>query len=162
MKRLIAIAALSAGLASGPVLADRGDSESRFTIGFSVGDTVADNYYSGKRSRWQSPRYRDRDRSWGHRESRVLPINGTFAARTTSNVRAGPGTRFHVTDRLHRHERVQVVGRVQGRNWYMIRNHGRSGFVYAPLLRPAHNNYRGSYDYRRDDDRWRHRKGWYQ
>lgn len=159
MKRLLTIIVLSTGLAAGPALADQGSSETRFSIGFSVADTVAHNYDRGKRSHWNQPRHRDHRESWEYRESRLHLINEIFVAKTTSNVRAGPGTGFYVTDTLHRHERVRVVGRVKGRNWYMVRIDGRRGFVYAPLLRPADFGYRGYRGYRHNDS-WRDAGGY--
>lgn len=77
----------------------------------------------------------------GGQRSRIDPIHETFVATCTSNVRAGPSTRYHVVGQLHNRERVRVVGKVRGRNWYLVRNDHREGFVYAPLLRPAQYGY---------------------
>ena len=54
------------------------------------------------------------------------------------NVRGGPGTDFVVVGSLNSGEVVDVIGKVQSSNWYMIGEGGAaSGFVYAPLLKPS-------------------------
>lgn len=119
--------------------------------GFLLGKNVAHNY---RGSRYQSPKhssYRSHGRSrssYGHNKTRLNRINETFVARTTTNVRAGPGTRYAITDRLHRREPVHVVGKVNHRNWYMIKSRGQRGFVYAPLLTRPHYGHR-DYSYNR-------------
>lgn len=138
--------------------------------GYVVGRNVAHNYQGGyqgggyqrgghQRGRYKSDRHRSSKRSHYRKDERryesrarhkprIRPVRELYVAKTTSNVRSGPSTRFRVVDQLRDHERVRVVGKVQGRNWYMVRaRHGR-GFVYAPLLRPAHGGY-GHYE--RDD-----------
>lgn len=80
----------------------------------------------------------------------IRPIHATFVARCTSNVRAGPSTRYHIVGQLQEYERVRVVGKVRGRNWYQVRSGHRTGYVYAPLLRPT--GY-GGYEQRAG---WRH------
>jgi hypothetical protein len=118
--------------------------------GFVLGQNVAHNSRGGYSNPNRHSSRRDYDRRHkprGHHKSRLDPINATFMATATSNVRAGPGTRYSVTDRLYRHQRVRVIGKVQHRNWYMVENHGRRGFVYAPLLKRPHHGYRGSRGY---------------
>ncbi|HSH41929.1 MAG TPA: SH3 domain-containing protein [Arenicellales bacterium] len=73
----------------------------------------------------------------------VRPIDAAYVAECTSNVRSGPGTRYRVIDQLYEHERVRVTGKVRGRDWYQVRIGHRTGYVYAPLLRPAHYAYSG-------------------
>lgn len=154
MKRLVTIVVLSTGLIAGPAAADHEDNNllTKENIGgavgrFPLGEKVAHNYYGGKhRSGYRHYRHGHVSRTY---QPSVYPMKEILVARTTSNVRAGPGTRFAVTGRLYRHERVFVVGKVKHRNWYMIRDHGRHGFVYAPLLT---RHYRGHGDYYRHDD----------
>lgn len=65
-------------------------------------------------------------------------INGYYRANSNLNVRGGPGTDYEILHGLSRGEQVPVIGKVQGRDWYMIAEGGEgSGFVYAPLLSPA-------------------------
>lgn len=71
----------------------------------------------------------------------IHPIHATYVAKCTSNVRSGPGTRYHVVDQLYEHERVRVVGKVEGRNWYQVKTGYGTGYVYAPLLRPTRYGY---------------------
>lgn len=137
--------------------------------GYVLGRDIAHNYggrrhYSKKRHRYRDydkPRYRTHDRRKSYKR-RIRPIHETYVARTTSNVRSGPGTRFRVVDRVHDRERVRVIGKVRHRNWYMVRTGHRRGFVYAPLLRPARYGHRWDRDrydrHDRDDrrNRWRH------
>lgn len=79
----------------------------------------------------------------GGRDFAVHPIHATYVAKCTSNVRSGPSTGYRVIDQLRDHERVHVVGKVEGRNWYKVRVGHRHGYVYAPLLRPGHYAYGG-------------------
>lgn len=189
MKRTMIILVLSAGLAAGPVMADHtpglltkenvggaigatvggllgaqiGDGDGRLAAtavgavgGYIVGRDVGHNYYGGRRHYGAGKTY---GRTHGSHRPRLRPIYETYVAKCTSNVRAGPSTRFRIVDRLHNRERVRVIGKVRGRNWYMVRTHHGRGFVYAPLLRPTHYGHRGH----RDGD-WRNRDrhgGWY-
>ncbi len=67
-------------------------------------------------------------------------IDGFYLADTKSNVRGGPGTDYLVVDQLHQGEQVAVIGKVIGKDWYMIAENGiGTGFVYAPLLSPLPN-----------------------
>lgn len=68
----------------------------------------------------------------------IDPINGQYLANCITNVRAGPGTRYHVIDQVRTRELVTVIGKVQGRDWYQVRVGARIGYVYAPLLEPAY------------------------
>lgn len=174
MKRFAMILVLSTGLAAAPAMAGKrddgvsvggaigatvgaflgskvGDGKGRLVTtaagavgGYIIGENVAHNGY-GRHGGWH-----------GHhrygQKMRIYPIREPYYATTTSNVRAGPSTRFGITGRLYRHERVEVVGKVGGRDWYLIHDHGRRGFVYAPLLRPTrYERHRGW-----DHDRWDH------
>jgi len=67
-------------------------------------------------------------------------IGATYKSASDINVRGGPGTDYKVTSSLKKDEATQVVGKVQGKNWYMISEGGAaSGFVFADLLSPAPN-----------------------
>ncbi|MGA8261879.1 MAG: glycine zipper 2TM domain-containing protein [Arenicellales bacterium] len=171
MKRIATILILSAGLATAPAMAGQrqdidgaigatvgalvgsqiGHGKARLATtavgavgGFIIGQNVARNGRGYDRDRDYR---REEHRYYGHYRHRLEPVHEILVARTTSNVRAGPGTWFGITDTIYRHEPVRVVAKVEGRDWLMIDQHGRRGFVYAPLLRPR---------YDRDDDHWRH------
>jgi len=177
-----AIGAAVGGLAGNKIV--DGDGQSAATAagavgGFLLGKNIAHNYggskrWSGGRSDHRGRRdhreWRDHSGRRDHRERRdysnrrLNSIQETFVAKTPSNVRAGPSTRYSITDRLYKRERVHVIGKVPHRNWFMIRSDGRRGFVYAPLLRRAHHGY-GNYSYRDDHRRkdYRHDRrshGW--
>lgn len=65
-------------------------------------------------------------------------VNAYYTADANINVRGGPGTDYVILRRLARGERVPVVGKVAGADWYLIAEDGQgSGFVYAPLLAPS-------------------------
>lgn len=65
-------------------------------------------------------------------------IGETYVADSSSNIRGGPSTEYRSVDSLAAGQHVQVVGKVQGRNWYLISEDGAaSGFVATRLLRPA-------------------------
>jgi len=157
-----AIGAAVGGLAGNKIV--EGDGQSAATAagavgGWLLGKNIAHNYRGGRHRSYGRNHYRDsrRDYRRDHRRIPLHPIRDTFVAKTTSNVRSGPGTRFSITDRLHRWEHVHVVGKVKRRNWFMVRKHGRRGFVYAPLLRPARHGYRGRSA--RDEYRDHYRRG---
>lgn len=77
----------------------------------------------------------------------IHAIDQPFRARVNSHVRSGPAPGYQSLDVLRRGERVHVVGRVSGTDWFMVSRRGRvAGYVYAPLLDPDN---RHSY-YRRD------------
>ena len=62
-------------------------------------------------------------------------INAYYTASSNVNVRGGPGTDYGILHGLKRGERVPVLGKVVGHDWYMIAEGGEgSGFVYAPLF----------------------------
>ena len=68
----------------------------------------------------------------------VHPIDEKYLAKCTSNVRAGPSTRYHVIDQVRTRELVTVIGKVRGRNWYKVRVGYGIGYIHAPLLEPAY------------------------
>ena len=179
MKRFATILVLSAAIAASPAMA--GDRENiggaiGATVGAFVGSNVGhgtarlattaagavggfiigQNIAHNDRDRYERTHtYHDpRRRSYGH-AIEIRPINRIFEARTTSNVRTGPSTRYGITDRLYRRQHVKVIGKVEGRNWFVVETRHRRGFVYAPLLRPDH-DWRP--DNRRDDHDWDNRR----
>lgn len=65
-------------------------------------------------------------------------IGATYVTSTSSNVRGGPGTDYRSVASLSSGQRVQVVGKVQGSDWYLISEDGAAnGFVSTRLLTPA-------------------------
>lgn len=171
-----AIGAAIGGLAGNKIVKGKGQpaaTAAGAVGGFLLGKNIAHNY---RGNTYAEPAYtteyrpaayyqppRSYERTSGYKQHRgccdqgngyqhgVRPIHETYVARCTSNVRAGPGTQYHVIDQLHDWERVYVVGKVKGRNWYEVRVGHRHGYVYAPLLRPSH--------YAHSDGR--ERAGWY-
>lgn len=75
-----------------------------------------------------------RNRPW---ETPALSYeNAWYRVQRNSNVRSGPGTDYAVMDTLRRGERVAVVGRVKGQDWYMVADGGLgSGYVHGSLLK---------------------------
>jgi outer membrane lipoprotein SlyB len=186
MKRFAAVIVLSTSLAAVPAMADHnGALDVGGVIGAAVGGYLGSKVGHGtgraaataagavggylvgeKISHDQRGRAASHGKYYGHQqatyqhrgyhETRVHPIRETYVARSDSNVRAGPGTRYPVVGGLHRHERVRVIGQVEGSNWYMVDNGGHRAFVYAPLLEPrghyrrgnndSHSGYSGYYD----------------
>jgi len=166
-----AIGAALGGLAGNKIVEGKGQpaaTAAGAVGGFLIGKNIAHNY--------DGPRYSDPGpavsyrRTSGYRPSKsyrsgnsyeprgccgydsgpeygVRPIHETFVATCTSNVRAGPSTRYHVIDQVYERERVRVIGKVRGRNWFKVRVGHRTGFIYAPLLRPAHYGYSGGSDW---------------
>lgn len=65
-------------------------------------------------------------------------IGATYMASSGSNVRGGPGTDYRSVGSLSSGQRVQVVGQVQGSDWYLISEDGAAnGFVSTRLLSPV-------------------------
>lgn len=65
-------------------------------------------------------------------------VGGSFVVQTDANVRGGPGTDYKAVGSLKKGQTVEVVGQVQGKDWYMISQGGvASGFVSTSLLQPA-------------------------
>lgn len=69
-------------------------------------------------------------------------VGEKYRSLATGNVRGGPGTDYQVVDKIASGETVDVVGKVDGKPWYMIGDGGvGTGFVHADLLtatgRPA-------------------------
>lgn len=65
-------------------------------------------------------------------------IGATYIANSGSNVRGGPGTDYRSVGSLSSGQRVQVIGQVQGNDWYLISEDGAAnGFVSTRLLLPA-------------------------
>ncbi|MEM9289073.1 MAG: SH3 domain-containing protein [Pseudomonadota bacterium] len=65
-------------------------------------------------------------------------IGENYRAKTSTNVRGGPGTDYAVVGRLNSGDVVNVVGKVSGDEWYMISQGGvGTGYVFLELLEPA-------------------------
>lgn len=65
-------------------------------------------------------------------------VGGTYLVASDANLRGGPGTDYKTVGSLKQGQRVEVVGKVQGKDWYMISQGGvASGFVATSLLQPA-------------------------
>lgn len=62
-------------------------------------------------------------------------VQSNFEARSTANVRGGPGTDYKTVGQLQGGDVRKVVGRVKGRQWLLIEEGGAgAGYVYASLL----------------------------
>ena len=58
-----------------------------------------------------------------------------------SNVRGGPSTDYVIVDRLTAGSTVDVLGKVEGRNWYILAEDGAaSGFIHENLVRLVENS----------------------
>lgn len=113
--------------------------------------------YSNKDSSWKNPdsgvaaNVRVKDVSTTTRQSQVRVLKdsidhvppldldgGIYRVRKTANMRGGPSTDYKVVDSLPAGSEVDVIGKVQGKNWYMLSESGvGKGFVYANLLAPT-------------------------
>lgn len=64
-------------------------------------------------------------------------IGAPYRAKRSATVRGGPGTDYKALQSLEAGQTVDVVGKVQASNWYMIGEGGAaSGFVATSLLQP--------------------------
>jgi surface antigen len=64
-------------------------------------------------------------------------IGMPYQAKGSTNVRGGPGTDYKVVGALHQGQAIPVVGKVKGRDWFMVGEGGAgSGFVSTSLLEP--------------------------
>ncbi len=68
-------------------------------------------------------------------------IGEPYKTKSISNLRGGPGTDYVEVGQLASGKVVNVVGKVKTKNWYLISHNDGigSGFIYAPLLKPAEN-----------------------
>lgn len=65
-------------------------------------------------------------------------IGSSYRATASSNVRGGPSTEYRSVGSLAAGQSVHVVGKVEGRDWYLIAEEGAAdGFVATRLLTPA-------------------------
>ncbi len=68
----------------------------------------------------------------------VIPKTGTYAITADANVRKGPGTKNKIIGSLKRGERVQIIGQVEGKDWYAVQKGGEIlGFVYSKIMMPV-------------------------
>ncbi|MBO6541624.1 MAG: SH3 domain-containing protein [Alphaproteobacteria bacterium] len=62
-------------------------------------------------------------------------IGETYVAKSTSNVRAGASTDYPIVNSVSAGQSVDVVGKVNGANWYLIsRDRVTVGYVHGDLL----------------------------
>lgn len=65
-------------------------------------------------------------------------IGETYKASNKANLRGGPGTDYEIVGALTSGQVTTVVGKVKTKEWYLLSDSGvGSGFVYAPLMKPA-------------------------
>ncbi len=65
----------------------------------------------------------------------VVEMDETYYAVKHSNLRSGPGTEFNRVGRLSPGDKIEVTGKVAGKNWYRIAmRNGKEAFVFASLL----------------------------
>jgi surface antigen len=65
-------------------------------------------------------------------------IGRTYVTTAEANVRGGPGTNYKVTSALQPGQTVNVVGKVQGKDWFMVSQADVIiGYVSTTLLTPA-------------------------
>jgi surface antigen len=119
-----------------------------------IAHTTQDALETGESQTWSNPdtgvytKVSVKEASTGTVSSRLKPkleeappvelVNEYYTADANINVRGGPGTDYVVLHRLARGERVPVVGRVLGTDWYMLAAAGEgAGYIYAPLVSRA-------------------------
>jgi len=77
------------------------------------------------------------------RVSEVPPldvIGKTYKANKQANLRGGPGTDYVKVGSLAADEKINVVGKVKEKDWFLISQSGvGSGFIFASLVSPAPN-----------------------
>jgi len=62
-------------------------------------------------------------------------IGEKYRAKVTSNVRQSPTTESKIVDGLQKEELFTAVGKVQGKNWYLVgKNNVAIGYVYGNLV----------------------------
>lgn len=65
-------------------------------------------------------------------------IGETYIAKSGARVRPSPDTTRDAVDFLPKGSKIDVIGKVSGRDWYMLARNGKSiGYTYAPLLKPS-------------------------
>ncbi len=65
-------------------------------------------------------------------------IGENYEATTASNMRGGPSTNYKKVGGVLEGEQLTVVGKVKGKNWYLVSHGGvGTGFIFANLLRPS-------------------------
>jgi len=65
-------------------------------------------------------------------------IGERYVSTSNMNVRGGPGTNYAVVGKLSKGQSVEVVGKVEGRDWYLLSQDGvGQGYGYAKLLQPT-------------------------
>ncbi len=116
--------------------------------GFVVGGKVGRDWRSKKHHHYHgSSKHVQSKSNRGYLEPvQAMPdlehIDATYLANRTSNVRGGPSTKYKIVEGLQPGERVQVLGRVVEKNWFMIaQNDIIQGFVHMSLLDPAAEQY---------------------
>ena len=64
-------------------------------------------------------------------------IGAPYRTKRSATVRGGPGTDYAASESLTAGQTVEVIGKVQARDWYMVGQGGAgSGFVATALLEP--------------------------
>lgn len=68
----------------------------------------------------------------------IQVIGASYVTTAEANVRGGPGTNYKVVTALAPGQTVNVVGKVQGKDWYMVsQSDVIIGYVSTSLLAPA-------------------------
>ena len=73
---------------------------------------------------------------------KIVEINGLGFVTSNTNLRSGAGTNFKVILTLPKGTEIEVLGKVEGRNWYMVKLTSQSspekinirGYVKGSLL----------------------------
>jgi hypothetical protein len=67
----------------------------------------------------------------------IEPMDATYVAMQSANLRAEPSTDAKVLARLKEDEIVAVTGKVKGKDWLRVETGDADGYVSAPLLHAA-------------------------
>ena len=69
--------------------------------------------------------------------ARITTIDESYTARSNAKVRKAPDTSSRRITCLQKGSRIQVTGKVKGKNWYAVERGGKHlGYVHADLLEP--------------------------
>lgn len=65
-------------------------------------------------------------------------VNAPYRATANTNLRGGPGTDYAIVGKLAKGETVQVLGRVKGKDWYLLGSGDvGTGYAFHNLLSPV-------------------------
>lgn len=108
-----------------------------FLLLLSLGSSTAIAHESEHRPFEHEPTHTDQHQHTQHdQEWRLVPAQGTYTVTTHSNYRMGPSTEFGVLGILTKDSVVEVAGKVQNRNWFLLKKDNLGfGYIHGSLIR---------------------------